>query len=505
MFNLSTFFPRIAARVAMPPAVSRAHPPAAATQTPPVPRQDDEIQTLAWRLWQGAQAHGLPVQVGRGWRVGSVISLPITFDARVTVRALRRIEPELARWMQVAPVMVVQDPANGMVMMQTRARNREIILAGPNSPKLSGARVPIGRLVNGRGDAIVDLSSPSMCHVLVVAGTGGGKTEALQTLMYQLCRQNDPHELALMIIDPAGHRVSHAWDHSAHLLCPVLRGDMEQALHGLEWLADEVERRNREDWINPRPRIVLAIDEMADFSARQVGARFAAALERIVQYGRRVNVNAVCATQHASREFIGSTFIKANFRARLVGKVDSASSSALATGEAGWDAHRLHGAGDFILAFHEDGAGRFQCALTREEAILALPQTRHVLDLPSMSPPGAPAAIRAAVPKPAPAVTPVATPLSAETASPDGAPTHQAQAGTVTAGEDRQAQRERELRTRMRDMLAENPGISSRRLEIALFGYAGGAATAAVARLRPQVEAEISAARSAAEKPKEDV
>ncbi|MGQ9889937.1 MAG: FtsK/SpoIIIE domain-containing protein [Aggregatilineales bacterium] len=481
MFNITALFPRLAARVAPPPA--------AAAQPHPVPRQD-EIQTLAWRLWQGAQAHALPIHVGRGWRVGSVISLPVTFDARVTVRALRRIEPELARWMQVAPVMVVQDPANGMVMIQTRSQKREVILAGPDSPKLAGARIPIGRLVNGRGDAIVDLSSPAMCHILIVAATGGGKTEALQTLMYQLCRQNDPQDLALMIIDPAGHRVSHAWDHSAHLLCPVLRGDMEQALHGLEWLADEVERRNREDWLNPRPRIVLAIDELADFSAGGSSARFAAVLERIVQYGRRVNVHAVCATQHASREFIGSAFIKTNFRARLVGKVDSASSSALATGEAGWDAHRLHGAGDFILAFREEGAGRFQCALTREDAILDLPQTRHVLDLPIMAPASASKTALAAQP--------------AETAPAAATTAQRVQARTITTG-DQQTQRMQGLRERMLAMLTENPDISSRRLEIALFGYAGGAATAAVARLRSQVETEIRAAHSAAENAKEDV
>jgi hypothetical protein len=412
-----------------------------------------ELNALSDRLRWAAHAIGFKdLQIITAWQVGSVACFALSFSPRISLRDLKNRQDDLAR-LAYAPVTIAQDPATGMVFAQMPAPRRQRLLAGPNAPRLSGARIAIGRLISNQGDAILDFSSPAHPHLLIVAATGGGKTEAIHTVLYQLARQNRPSQTSFVIIDPAGNRISHTWDNSAHLAAPIIRADLEASSQALTWIAEVVRRRNA-GRNSASPRLLVVVDEMASLlnGPREVAERTRRALEQITQLGRVANVHAVLATQYASREFLGSPFIRANLRARLVGRVDSAQASALATGREGCDAHRLLGYGDFLLV-DDAGSRRLQVALTKPEAIAALRQA----PAPQL---------------PRPANQPATTAAS-----------------TVQLEEPilHSSKVEHELAEKMRAILSQDPGASNRKLELALFGYTGGAATTTVKRLREQL------------------
>jgi hypothetical protein len=398
---------------------------------------------IAYRIANASAALGIPVQITHAWQVGAVACYALAFSPRITIREIKARQDDLARLVGTS-ITISQDETTGMVIAQARAPRRQRLLAGPNAPKLSGLRIAIGRFTSGQGDAVLDFTSPAHAHLLLVAATGGGKTEAIHTILYQIARQNPPAQATMLLIDPAGNRIHEAWDGSAHLAAPVVRADLAAALRALEWAADLVRQRNAER--RNSPRLLVVVDEMASlfFARDDLAARARNALAAITQLGRVAGVHAVLATQYASRETLGSPFIRANLRARLVGRVDSAQASAIACGRDGCDAHRLLGHGDFLL-IDDTGARRLQVALTRPEHIAALKR--------------APAPLRAAF-------------LPASPRQPEKL--------TPPPLED-------ELLEKMRALLAADPEASNRKIELALFGYTGGSATTTVKRLRERL------------------
>jgi hypothetical protein len=414
-----------------------------------------ELSAQAERLRTAAALLGIPLAITRIWQVGSVACFALSFDPRISLRELKSRQDDLSR-LAYAPVTISQDPATAAVIAQMPATRRQRLIAGPNAPRLSGARIAIGRLTSGAGDAVLDFASPSHAHLLIVAATGGGKTEAIHTILYQLARQNRPSQIGFLLIDPAGNRIHQAWDQRAHLVRTTVRAQLDQAVEALEWAARLVQARNAARGA-PSPRLIVVVDEMASLfmGGRAQAERAQLALQTIAQLGRAVGVHAVLATQYASREFLGSAFIRANLRARLVGRVDSAQASALATGRDGCDAHRLLGYGDFLLV-DDVGVRRLQVALSRPDAVATLPASTPRSNLPGC-----------ALPPPAPAAQP-----------PAAAP--QPQALTPPPLES-------DLLEKMRALLAADPEASNRKIELALFGYTGGSATTTVKRLREQL------------------
>jgi S-DNA-T family DNA segregation ATPase FtsK/SpoIIIE len=95
------------------------------------------------------------------------------------------------------------------------------------------------------------------------------------------------------------------------------------------------------------PRIILAMDEMADLFL-QGGQDLQVHLSRLAQRGRTAGISIIACTQKPTSAAIGS-LIKANFPVRLVGKVTSADEARVASGLGGTGAERLAGRGDFVL------------------------------------------------------------------------------------------------------------------------------------------------------------
>ncbi|MFN8475189.1 MAG: DNA translocase FtsK [Anaerolineae bacterium] len=214
--------------------------------------------------------------------------------------------------------------------------------------------------MDGEGTPILlRLSSPEVPHVLVSGTTGSGKTALARSMIASLAHYNSPADLALLLIDPKGRGYA-PFARLPHLVSAVAQ-NAEEAITALQWLVQEMERRDRERIT--LPRIVTFIDELADL-ALVGGPAVEMALTRISQRGREAGLHLVCCTQKPSSAIIGS-LVKANFPARLVGSVASAEDARVAAGIAKSGAERLVGRGDFLLVV-QGNAHRLQAAFVSE-------------------------------------------------------------------------------------------------------------------------------------------
>jgi len=125
-----------------------------------------------------------------------------------------------------------------------------------------------------------------------------------------------------------------------------------------------MERRDREQ--SDRPRVVLAIDELADL-LQTGGKQIEAPLTRLVQRGREAGFHVVAATQKPSSKVM-SSIMKSNFPTRLVGRVSSPEDARSAAGIGGTGAEKLAGHGEFLLVA-EGHVIRFQSAYAGSEHI----------------------------------------------------------------------------------------------------------------------------------------
>lgn len=207
---------------------------------------------------------------------------------------------------------------------------------------------------------LLRLSSPDVAHCLVAGTTGSGKTELARTMLASLTLHQRSKDVQLALFDPKQHGLA-PLANAPHLLFPIV-SDSNQMVERLRFLVAEMERRDRE--FITRPRIVIAIDELADVI--QTGTpELEALLTRLVQRGRSAGISVIACTQKPTARAVG-TLMKGNFPVRLVGRVASAEDARVAAGIGGTGAEKLAGRGDFLLI-----AGgqiiRFQVAQTSPE------------------------------------------------------------------------------------------------------------------------------------------
>jgi len=209
---------------------------------------------------------------------------------------------------------------------------------------------------------LMRLSSPDVAHVLISGTTGSGKTVLCQTMILSLAMMHRRSQLQYVLVDPK-RRAFTPFAPLPHLLRPVI-GEVSEAVDALGELVQLMDMRGQDDRQTKgqggvSPHIVVVLDELADLM--QVGGQaLAGPLTRLVQRGREAGIHVIACTQKPSSQVM-STLIRANFPARLVGKVVSPEDARVASGIGGTGAEKLTGRGDFIAV----AAGqvlRFQAA-----------------------------------------------------------------------------------------------------------------------------------------------
>ncbi len=219
----------------------------------------------------------------------------------------------------------------------------------------------------GGAPLLLRLDSPDVAHVLVAGTTGSGKTALARTLLLSLAMHNHPGQLQIAMIDPKGRGLGvlaglpHIWRGAG------VAQDYESAVTLLTALVEEMSRRDTA--VRSLPRLVVAVDELADL-LQTGGKPVADALTRLTQRGREAGIHVVAATQRPSAALVGG-LMKANFPVRLVGSVVSPEDAKVAAGVAGSEAERLLGRGDFLL-ITKGQLIRFQAAYAGEDELAAI-------------------------------------------------------------------------------------------------------------------------------------
>jgi S-DNA-T family DNA segregation ATPase FtsK/SpoIIIE len=190
---------------------------------------------------------------------------------------------------------------------------------------------------------LLRVSAPDVAHVLIAGTTGSGKSEAARTMLASLMLYQRARDVQVILVDPKASEFRQ-FEHLPHLLCPIIK-NVEDAVANLEWLVEEMTRRQEQ--LIVRPRIVLVIDELADLMM-QGGGEVESLLTRLVQRGRSAGISVIACTQKPTAAVLGG-LVTANFPVRLVGKVTSANEALIASGMAQSGAEKLMGRGDFIL------------------------------------------------------------------------------------------------------------------------------------------------------------
>ncbi len=200
-----------------------------------------------------------------------------------------------------------------------------------------------------------------MPHVIIAGATGSGKSVCTNSIIMSILYNASPDEVRLVLIDPKIVEFK-VYDGIPHLLIPVVT-DPRKAAGALNWAVQEMLKRyqlfadnnvrditgynelaaERED-ITPIPKIVIAIDELADLMMA-ASKEVEDAICRLAQMARAAGMHLIIATQRPTVNVI-TGLIKANIPSRIALSVMSQTDSRTILDMGG--AEKLLGHGDML-------------------------------------------------------------------------------------------------------------------------------------------------------------
>ena len=219
--------------------------------------------------------------------------------------------------------------------------------------------IALGRDVSGQ-PVVADLGI--MPHLLVAGTTGSGKSVCIAAITACLVMNNTPEDLRLVMIDPKMVELVR-FNGLPHMYGKV-ETNLERILAVLRWTVIEMDRRyklleashsrnidtynrktRRRSGVEPLPRIVVLIDELADLMM-SAPEQTEHTLVRLAQMARATGIHLVVATQRPSTDVV-TGLIKANFPARISFAVTSHVDSRVILDTSGAEA--LLGRGDMLF------------------------------------------------------------------------------------------------------------------------------------------------------------
>ena len=201
-----------------------------------------------------------------------------------------------------------------------------------------------------------------MPHLMIAGSTGSGKSICLNGIIVSLLYKYSPEELRFILIDPKKVEFT-TYEGLPHLLIDEIICENEKALKALQWMVDEMERRyvifsetgvrdiaSYNAVVDPNlterlPRIVLVIDELADFmmyNKNEVEAK----IKKLTAKARAAGIHLILATQRPSVNVITGD-IKSNIATRIALKLPTPTDSSTILAQGG--AEKLLGKGDMLF------------------------------------------------------------------------------------------------------------------------------------------------------------
>ncbi|MCY4610130.1 MAG: FtsK/SpoIIIE domain-containing protein [Gammaproteobacteria bacterium] len=268
-------------------------------------------------------------------------------------------------------IIMVKRPRRAILHLRDLWRQRELPATAPesNASLLLGAKESDGELLYLNVGNEFGGHQPHGPHTLIAGETGSGKGVLVQSLLLDICATNSPSKARIRMIDPKAG-IDFPWLHNM----PHLEGDLiteqDKAIHALEELVAEMERRNRllakagvtkldnyNQKVTPSeyiPRIWLFHDELADWMMiNEYRDAVDLNASRLGGKARAAGISLVLITQRPDKDVLPMQ-LRANLTNRLVLKVADKKNSMIVLDEPG--AERLLGRGH--LAAKLPGEGR---------------------------------------------------------------------------------------------------------------------------------------------------
>lgn len=282
---------------------------------------------------------------------------------KVRVNKIRALADDLALALAAAPIRV-EAPIPGRPLVGIEVPNSAVSLVGMweilESPEYQQAKAALkicfGRDISGK-PVIVALER--LPHLLIAGATGSGKSVCISAIIASLLYAYTPKQLRLLLIDPK--RVELARYAGVPHLLGKPEVEVDGAIAALRWACKQMDDRYQSfarlgvrdirgynalasEGIEPLPRIVIIIDELADLMLTAPD-EVERAVCRLAQMARATGIHLVVATQRPSVDVV-TGLIKANFPARVSFAVMSQTDSRVILDSPG--AESLIGHGDML-------------------------------------------------------------------------------------------------------------------------------------------------------------
>ena len=266
-----------------------------------------------------------------------------------------------------APAIRIEAPVPGQPFVGIEVPNPEKTMVGLRGILQSkqmagqGGTLPLalGRDTSGT-PVVADLARAP--HLLIAGATGSGKSACINGVIVSLLMYHGPESLRFIMVDPKLVELP-GYNHIPHMIGKVIT-DLEDVHGALTWLLLQMDERyrlfreytvrnidaynrlaRRRKKLDPLPRIVLVVDELADLMMT-APEEIEKQLVRLAQMARATGIHLVLATQRPSTDVV-TGLIKANFPSRIAFAVTSQVDSRVILDSPG--AEKLLGQGDMLL------------------------------------------------------------------------------------------------------------------------------------------------------------
>ncbi len=327
----------------------------------------EELQDNAKRLMDTLRSFNVRIKEINYSRGPTITRYELKPDDGVRIRSIANLVDDIALSLATAGVRI-EAPIPGKSAVGVEVPNkhqatvylRTLIESPTFAESPSRLAVCLGEDVAGKP---IYFNIDKMPHLLIAGATGMGKSVCINSIIISILYKAKPDEVKLILVDPKKVEFNIYRD-IPHLYVPVV-SDPKKAAGVLATAVAEMERRfeliesvNVRDInnynklaegdpdIEPLPRIVIIIDELADLMMT-ASDDVETAICRLAQKARAAGIHLIIGTQRPSVDVI-TGLIKANIPSRIACKVSSQVDSRTIIDIGG--AEKLIGRGDMLFA-----------------------------------------------------------------------------------------------------------------------------------------------------------
>lgn len=354
---------------------------------------DEEMRSNAQKLISTLESFGVSASITHISRGPSVTRYELHPAPGVKINKITNLSDDIALNLAANGIRI-EAPIPGKAAVGIEVPNkavstvsiRELIDSDEFEESKSKLTCVLGKDIAGK---IITTDIAKLPHLLIAGTTGSGKSVCVNSLLISILYKASPDEVKLVLIDPKMVEFS-KYKGIPHLLVPVV-SDVKKAAGTLAWAVSEMQDRykifsefdckdidsynrliqsnieymkenppyeNEEgEMIQPvlevngldvkkekLPRIVIAIDELADLMMTAPG-EVEDSIVRLAQLARAAGMHLVIATQRPTANVI-TGLIKSNVPSRIALKVGSNMDSRIILDTGG--AEKLIGRGDML-------------------------------------------------------------------------------------------------------------------------------------------------------------